>query len=90
MTKNTRSTPSTVIKPWHAPLKPPFKIITKDACEVVGFLGKAWRVTMDEMVITEIDFAGRVEEGLYTLIASDGEVRRVTSSAYLDFIKRLE
>lgn len=75
---------------WKAPIQAPFKRITHDDCHSISFLGKDWRVTMNEMVITEYRRQDRVEEGLYTLVATDGEIRRMTSSAYLDLVRENE
>ena len=87
--KLSNAPPTTVRAPWTKEIRSPFKKISKGDCEAVGFLGKVWIVTMDEMVITCVKRASRVEEGLITLTAvQDSEVRRMTTSAYYKFFGR--
>lgn len=90
MSKNAGSTPSTTVKPWTQPIKSPFKTITANVPHPVRFLGKTWSVTLEEMVVTHYNRIRRIEEGLYTLTAPDGEVRRMSSSAYLDLVRENE
>ena len=90
MSKNACSTPSTVVEPWHQEIKSPFKVITPGFNISIRFLGKTWHVTADEMVCTGWNRMNRTEELLYTLTAPDGEIRRMTSSAYLDLVRENE